>query len=120
MKNPMTVYQADGTTKLVPYSAQVLAFEFEGFEIRDPQISECGRFVADPKKYGFKRHETGGGCTALILDLPNGDYLLITDEDGSSIPDLGDSTALLGRYTKDGNPIAVITLGDVPFDSDEE
>lgn len=120
LKTPMTVYQADGTTQQVPYDPQVLAFVHLDMEIRNPLMSECGRLDVDPEYFGFEVYSTGGGCQALIKTLPNGDYLLLTDEDGFTIPATGDTTALLGRYNCKGKPIAVITLGDVPFDSDEE
>jgi hypothetical protein len=29
---------------------------------------------------GFHVEHTGGGCTALRLDLPNGGYIMVTDE----------------------------------------
>lgn len=120
IKTPVTHYAADGSSWRVAYDPTVLAFVHEDMEIRNPMLSECGRFDVDPKYYGFEEYETGGHCLALIKTLENGDYLLLTDEDGGGIPETGDLNALLGRYTNEGVPIAVVTLGNVPFDSDEE
>ncbi|QBJ04485.1 hypothetical protein HOV23_gp088 [Pseudomonas phage Lana] len=120
-KNPMTFYLPSGTTLNIPYDARLLAFEHDGMEIRHPFISDCARFSADPRDYGFVEVDTGGGCRALRKDLPSGDYLLLTDSDGQMLKD-GDNTdeALLGRYNSEGEPKAYITMGDVPFSCDED
>lgn len=34
---------------------------------------------------GFTVHHTGGGCLAWRKELPSGDYILITDEDGTQL-----------------------------------
>ncbi|WP_235375657.1 hypothetical protein [Pseudomonas aeruginosa] len=40
--------------RLRPYGeVSDLYFEHEDFEIRDPTLSECGRFTVDPRHYGF-------------------------------------------------------------------
>lgn len=115
----MRIYNSDGTTNDVPYDPDVLAFVHEDFQIRDPMISECGRFKLDPINYGFTPYHTGGGCMALRRELENGDYLLLTDSDGSGIPTQEDAkTALLGRYTAEGVAVAVVALGDIVMDSE--
>jgi hypothetical protein len=116
----MTFYLPDGTTELRQYDPDLLSFEHEGYQIRDPMQSECSRFHIDPRKYGFEEYHTGGGCMALIKDLPSGEYLLLTDENGDDIPAIGDQEALLGRYTTEGEPVALITVGNILFDSEEE
>jgi len=46
--------------------------------------------------------ETGGGCTALRLDLNNGRYLMITAEDGGEVPGC-DEKLLVGWYKPDAD-----------------
>lgn len=116
MKNPMMVYRPDGTVDSLPYDPAILAFEFEGRQIRNPLYEPDGEFHIPAENYGFYHHHTGDGCMALRKDLPNGDYLLLTTEDGSSIPDMieGSEDAILGRWTADGEALALIVLGNVP------
>jgi hypothetical protein len=119
---PMTVFLVNGTTINVPYDPEVMAFTNDGYEIRNPTQSECSRFYIDPKEYGFEVWNSGGGIMVLKRELPgNGGYLLLTTADGSSIPAPADSdTALLGRYTNGGDPVAYITVGNIPFVGEEE
>lgn len=77
-------------------------FEHNGMAIHNPMLSCCGRFEVSPETYGFKVVETGGGCKAWRLDLEHGDYILLTDEDGISLPESW-TTAIIGRYDVDGN-----------------
>lgn len=116
---PMTMTLPSGTTLKVPYVPDLMSFVHEDMQIRNPMMSECGRFGVDPTVYGFEVWNTGGGCMALRKDLPNGDYLLLTDEDGCRIPEAAEwATAILGRYTGGGTPYATITLVDVPMDGE--
>lgn len=116
---PMTFYLPSGTTLLVEYDPRLMAFVHEDMEIRNPMMSECGRFGVDPKSYGFEQFHTGGGFMALYKELSDGDYLLLTNADGDDIPEQAEwATALLGRYNKDGEPLALITLLDIPMDSE--
>ena len=114
----MTLYRPDGTSHLVEYDIQHLSFLYGGISIQNPFMSECSRFEVDPRTYGFVEHHTGGGCTALIREMPveeGGGYLLLTDAEGINVPD-DEETALLGRYTNEGDPVALITIKDVPFE----
>lgn len=109
--------EVDGSAPIeVPYDPKLLAFEFEGHEIRNPFLSPCGQFEVDPvETYGFAEAWTGGGCKALELVLPNSDVLLLTDEEGCDIPTISEwRTALIGRRTAGGIPIALCDLGEVP------
>ena len=121
LKRCMTMTLPSGTTLKIPYVKDLMAFEHDGMEIRNPMMSECGRFGVDPvEAYGFEVWHTGGGCMALRKDLPNGDYYLLTDADGSAIPTQEEwATAIYGRYTGGGTPYATIALLDVPMDSEE-
>lgn len=114
------LYNPDGTSYQAPYEDDVLSFEFEGISIRNPMLSECGRGPVDPKYYGFEEYHTGGGCMAYRLELPGGDYFLLTDGDGCGLPHCVEDaeTAILGRYNSEGDTIALITVGDIPFESD--
>lgn len=113
---PCTLYLASGKEVKVPYTADLLAFTHLDMQIRNPMLSECGRFNVEPKYYGFDEFHTGGGCMALRKMLPCGEYLLLTDADGSDIPQAEEwETALYGRYYRDGTPAIIIELGDVPM-----
>ena len=46
--------------------------------IQNPTVSECGRWTASPKDYGFEVEGTGGGCTAWVKKCENG-YVVLTD-----------------------------------------
>lgn len=119
----MTMLKADneGQTHEVPYEAELLAFEHEGMEIRNPFLSDCGRFEVDPRYYGFVEVCTGGGCEALSKNLPEGGYLMLTDESGCCIPDISDSSsAAIGRYDGDSQMLAYANIKDIPLDADIE
>ena len=49
--------------------------------------------------------QTGGGCTGLGHPLDDGGHLLITDTSGLHTPTNEDRRVLVGRYTKDGDPV---------------
>lgn len=115
---PLTVYLADGTEMKVPYQPELMAFTHDDMQIRNPMLSECGRTAVDPKVYGFKEWERGGGCVALGKELDDGRYFLLTRSDGIC-PPLGLYTDLLGLYSEDGDPIALIQMGHIPFDSED-
>lgn len=98
-----------------PYDIDLMSFEFEGTCITNPFLSECSRFSADPKSYGFVEAGTGGGCMALILDLPNGDSLWMTDGSGCCLPDPADlGDVMLGRFNAEHEQVAYIMLSDIP------
>jgi len=117
-KRVVTLYLPSGTTVKVPYVPDALTFEEGGMQIRNPFLSDCGRFEVSPKEYGFVEYTTGGGNMALMKQLPHGKYMLLTDEDGTSIPETSEwKTALLGVYNGNGEPIVSVCMGDVPMDS---
>ncbi len=88
-------------------------FIFQGVEITNPTLSSCGRFQVDPKKaYGFSVYHTGGGCTALQLETTDGDYIWLTDTEGTSheLPTEPGAPFMMGIYDAEGNEIANFTL----------
>lgn len=92
----------------------MIGFEFKGMFIVNPFESECGRFVVEPSYYGFGPINTGGGCMALELALPDGGYILITDNNCSiPAPDTKPEDILIGRYNKEGEEAHIYTLADV-------
>lgn len=111
---PLTLYLADCEVK-VQYRDDLMSFTHGEMQIRNPMLSACGRFAADPKDYGFEGWASGGGCVALRKELDNGRYLLLTHSDGIDLPD-ATSDDLLGLYTQDGDPLALIRVGDIPFE----
>jgi hypothetical protein len=114
MPNMMKLNDA-GLYEEAPYDLSLLSFEFEGTCIQNPYLSQCSRFDADPKDYGFQEAHTGGGCMALILRLPDGGSLWLTDDDGMRLPEPGDwKHILLGRFDADGQQLAYITVADIP------
>jgi hypothetical protein len=83
-----------------------VAFVHDGDWIENPFLSPDGKTIADPAEYGFQIVETGGGCCALDLALPDGGFIRLTDEDGSHLPDLADwQSALVGRYDCAGDEL---------------
>jgi hypothetical protein len=102
------------------YDPGVLAFSHEGFEIRNPYLSECGRFSVDPEiTYGFILSHTGGGCMALIKDIGDNKSIWLTDDSGTAIPELEESgDALLGLF-HGSQQIAIVTISDIHFEGDE-
>lgn len=110
---PLTVYLIDGTTMQVPYNVELMSFEHGGMAIRNPFISECGRFSAEPEYYGFSGWSAGGGCVALRKDFGSR-YWLLTDASGMELPD-ATSDDLLALYSKNGEPLAIIRIKDIPF-----
>lgn len=123
METPLTIYLADGTDLQVPYNPELMSFDHEDMNIRNPMLSDCSRFGADPvKEYGFDEWGTGGGFTALRRDMTTQSrYLLLTDESGLEppVPERWQE-ALLGLYTEDGDAIAIIKVGDIPLVGEEE
>lgn len=111
---PLTLYLADCEVK-VQYRDDLMSFTHGEMQIRNPMLSECGRFAADPKDYGFEGWASGGGCVVLRKELESGRYMLLTCSDGIDLPD-ATSDDLLGLYTQDGDPLALIRVGDIPFE----
>lgn len=60
-----------------------LSFLHAGQLITNPFLSPDGLHPVDPvQAYGFEEHQTGGGCTALVRALENGQRLMLTEVDG--------------------------------------
>ncbi len=112
----MKLTDKTGLTIDVPYQPAILSFVFDDCEIRNPFLSECGRFSVDPAKhYGFEAVMTGGGCEALVVNLENGDCLMLTDDGGTGLPDNDDyEDAMIGRYNQEGEMIVVTSIRDIP------
>lgn len=51
---------------------------------------------------GFTPYHTGGGCMALMKELPDGGYVLITDVDDAALPRGNVIEVAIGRYDSDG------------------
>lgn len=113
---PLNLYQPDGTVIKAPYDEALMTFVHEGTAIRDPFLSECGRFYTNPTYYGFEIYHTGGGCMAYRKVLEDGRYFLLTTSDGCHLPDEVEDaeTATMGLYTADGEEIAGIDVADIP------
>lgn len=106
-----------------PYDPKLLAFSFEGDEIRNPFLSPCGRFSVDPiQTYGFELAFTGGGCTALVKPLEDGTYIYLTDSSGCYAPDQNDDPeeVLIGRLDQNHEQLAISSIKDIPVAGDEE
>ena len=60
---------------------------------------------------GFTTLDTGGGCTAFSKVLHDSTVLLLTGEDGSSIPEAGEENCILGHYADDSLEAYVTNYG---------
>ena len=78
-----------------------MSFIFDGVHIMNPTLSEDGRFSVSPAHYGFTIEGTGGGCTAWVKHLEDGNVLVLTDEGGCS-HNL-DESLMMGLYDGDEN-----------------
>lgn len=111
---PLTLYLADGAEHKVPYSDELMSFSYGEMNVRNPLLSECGRFAAQPLQYGFEGWASGGCCVALRKQLESGRYLLLTGPSGADLPD-ATGEDLLGLYSQEGEPIAIISVKNIPF-----
>jgi hypothetical protein len=110
---------AEGNRFEAPYDAELLSFVCDGMQIRDPFISDCGRFESDPvKDYGFAHLDTGGGCQALVLKLPGGDSLMLTATDGISLPTAKDW--MIARYNAEEDMMASCKGAEVKMAHEED
>lgn len=114
----MNVFDQNGVASVVPYDPSLLEFEFEGMGIRNPFVSDCGRFGADPlKDYPFQVVERDGVVVAWRQDLPDGRQLLLTDGEGLQPPVAGKfDDALLTLMSTEGKPVASCMIKDIPFE----
>jgi len=63
---------------------------------------------------------TGGGCVAYEMALPDGGYMLLTDDDaGIGFTDPLSEEFYLGRYDKDGDPLETVGPGGSGDDSSD-
>lgn len=98
--------------KAEPITLTSKGFMFNGVEVRNPTLSLCGRFIVDPKEtYGFTEVSTGGGCTALQLDVEGGGYVWLTDgNDSSVLPTEVNAPFAMGFFDNEGLELAFHTL----------
>ena len=102
-----------------PYDPQVLAIAHEGRLVANPFLSACGRYAVDPSSYGFQRVSTGGGCSAMVLTLPDGGSFWLTDETGGLAPEVELwHEASIARFDAQGQLLAWAHLCDVPLSAD--
>jgi hypothetical protein len=78
-----------------------MSFIFNDVHIMNPTLSEDGRFSVSPAHYGFTIESTGGGSTAWVKRLDDGNVLVLTDEGGCS-HNL-DESLMMGLYDGDEN-----------------
>jgi len=114
----MNIFDQNGFPSLVPYDPDLLEFEFEGMGIRNPFISDCGRFDSHPlKDYPFQVVEKNGVAVAWSLTLPDGRQLALTDSEQRQPPVEGQfDTALLTLQDADGKSVASCAIKDIPFE----
>lgn len=96
-----------------------LSFLHAGQLITNPFLSPDGLHPVDPvQAYGFEEHQTGGGCTALVRALENGQRLMLTEVDGCHSPDLDDwRMSLIVLYDATGEAIGYAMACDLQKDS---
>lgn len=94
----------------VPYDADLLAVTVDGVTIYNPLRTPDDSAFCTPERYGFELFHTGGGCMGYQLELPDGGYLLVTDEDGSGLPEETDEVSpVIGRYDAEGYPVVEVS-----------
>lgn len=100
----------------VPYNAELLSITVDGVVIYNPLRTPDDSADCSPERYGFQVWETGGGCLAWGLNLPNGHTLLVTDADGMHLPEEGDEESpIIGRSDADGYDVAtVVDFAELP------
>lgn len=101
----MIRYNAAGGWVTTGYNAELMAFGgvFNPLRTADDSADCCA------EGYGFVLTNTGGGCMAYQLDLPDGRYLLLTDSEGCEVPSPSDDESpMLGLYSPEGDPLALV------------
>ncbi|WP_455233431.1 hypothetical protein [Geopseudomonas aromaticivorans] len=102
-----------------PYDPALLAFEHQGRLVANPFLSACGRYAVDPAIYGFTLVSTGGGCSAMVLELADGGSIWLTDETGALAPDVELwHEASISRFDAEGRQLVWAHLRDVPLTVD--
>lgn len=89
----MKVWDDKGNCSEVPYNAKLLALKVNLVYIYNFLSTPHGEASCNPARYGFEVVNDVHGCVNYRRDLPNGDYLVITNEDGDCLPLLGDEVA---------------------------
>lgn len=114
----MKSFDQNGVESVVAYGPDLLWFEFGGMAIRNPFVSDCARFDANPLvDYPFTIVEEGGTPAAWGLKLPDGGHLLLTHSDGLQPPVAGQfDDAVLMLVSAEGRPVASCVIKDIPFE----
>lgn len=86
----MKVWDDKGNCLEVPYDAKLLALKVNLVYIYNFLSTPDGSAWCTPERYGFEVVKDVHGLINYQRELSNGDYLVITDEDGSSLPLEGD------------------------------
>lgn len=99
---------AYGSTPIIDEEDDVIgkAIEWEN------RVKEWDKFEEAVTNMGFSCTGTGGGCTALELELDDGYRILLTNDDLSE-PDAFDPVNF-GLYDPDGNDVEGYTFDDFP------
>lgn len=69
---------------------------------------------------GFALEQTGGGCTAYVRNLSNGQQILITGEHGPEAPRTENEKVLCGLYGKDHSEALAEVLADSASEAVEQ
>lgn len=96
------------------YDPRKLAFVADGMEIRNPFLSDCGRYAVDPREaYGFEVEEGRG----WRRDQEEGGYLLLTNATGDAAPTLeAPGEAMISFVDTQGMCQAQCLIEEVPFE----
>ncbi len=89
--------------------------EAEAWRLADARAAEgpldAPRAIAALEKLGLGEWSTGGGCTALALELRDGRTILVTDgDDGTGQPTPQSASLMVGLQDADGAEIWCHTL----------
>jgi hypothetical protein len=81
----------------------------EGVLVTNPTASKGG--IVSPSHFGFELWETGGGCSAWGLRLPDGREIMVTDLAGEShhLPGAGEPF-LVGLHSGDCEQLGIWTM----------
>ena len=107
------------------YKKDLLAFVFEDVEIRNPFLSECGRFDVDPSVYGFFQKNDQPLGIRLEKKLADGETLCILpslpEHDSTGFPALLNvQYNRLARVAANGEIRAMATIKDIVLAWEED
>ncbi|MBM5458660.1 hypothetical protein H8F21_13905 [Pseudomonas sp. P66] len=88
---------------ITSFNVDALRFTFEGDDIQDPTLSECGRFTMSPSYYGFNQIDGG----AWELAIGEGDLLQLA---GDAFIRMNQAGEITGR----------VLLSEVKFDFESD